>query len=559
MAKKLSIPEQYIVDVKKGVIPVCEYVKLAIQRHLDDLEHGPGRGLHFEHKAGMKAISFFSFLKHSKGEWAGQQFKLEPWQQAIIYIVFGWKRKDGTRRFRYTYIEVAKKNGKTAIAAGVALNMFVADGEEGAEVYTAATSRGQAKICFNAAKAMVQKSPDLKKRIEVYQHNMHILSTFSKMEPLSKDSEKQEGFNPSCSIVDEFHIHKNTELYDGIKSALGARSQPLVWVITTAGFKKTYPCFRMRESMIKLLRGIQKQDNTFTIIYTLDENDAWDNEKNWVKANPNLGVSVDLDYLREECQDAKNKGGTYEVNFKTKNLNMWVDAESVWIKDAVWMKGADEVDADQLEGRPCFLGLDISEKYDISALMAFFPPQKAGEKFKVLRYFWIPEEKVEEKKDHVDYYLWASQGYVEIIPGNVVDDDIIIDKIMEISHIYEVMHLGYDEWNSKKLIVDLGKAGFPVDEKASKVTQYLSVLGEPTKKLEELARTEKLAHGGDPILRWMISNVVLKHDSSGNYRIDKGKSNEKIDGVSALVNAICEWITPEEANLVNEIYKETGL
>jgi phage terminase large subunit-like protein len=283
---------------------------------------------------------------------------------------------------------------------------------------------------------------------------MHIVSTGSKFEPRSAEYESNEGINPHCAIIDEYHVHKKSDLFDLVKSALGARKSPMVWIITTAGFDKSLPCYELREQIINILMGIKVQENMTGFIFSLDKKDDWHDPATWIKANPNLGQSVSLKYMQNEFQDAVNKGGHRLVNFQTKNLNMWVDAEDVWIPD------------------------------DITSLCRVFPPQKEGEKYRVLWDFWIPEAKVQERQDYVDYRRWAELGHIHIVNGNTVDDDEIIDQVMQYSNYYDIKKLGYDEWNAKKFVVDLVKKGFPLD-KFIKVVQYTSILSEPTKRLYE--------------------------------------------------------------------------
>lgn len=554
---ELTTPEKYIDDVLNGNILVGQLVKLAVYRHVKDLENAKERGFYFSKKAAKHALGLFKFLKHSKGKWAGKIFDLEDWEQFIIWVIFGWHNKDKTRRFNYAYVEMAKKNGKTTFAAGIGLVLLVADGEAGAEVYTAANSRNQAKYCFNEAKNMVNSSPALNKIITVYQHNLHITSSASKMEPLSSDSLKQEGINPSGAIIDEYHAAKTSQIYDTIKSAMGARENPLIFIITTAGFRKDYPCFRLRKSCIDIVNGVKIQENMFVMIHTLDQDDDWNDPKVWKKANPNLGISPSMRFLKNEYKSAKNNGGEDEVNFKTKNLNMWVDAPKVWVKDEDWMRGNIEVDQQALIGRRCFIGLDLSEKYDICALVKIFPDDE-DDWVDVVAHFWIPELKVIQKREAVDYRLWQQQGYVNVVEGNVIDDDLIIEQLQNDAERYDIRSLGYDEWNSKKFIVDLGKRGFDED-KLNKVTQYMSVLSEPTKYLYEKILAGKVRHGGNPVLRWMMGNVVLRKDTSGNIRIAKDKTVEKVDGISALINAFCEWMDPGDELDLNEIYKDKGL
>lgn len=548
---------KHITGVLDDKIKAGKYIKLAYKRHMDDLKQADKKGWVFNKSAALYTIRFFSFLNHGKGEWAGKPFELAIWEMVIIWITFGWYNKDKTRRFNYVYIEVAKKNGKTTFMAGIGDYMFIADGESGAEVYSLATSYKQAALCFGEAQRMVRKSPSLAKMVEVYEHNMHIVNTGSKFEARAAEYESNEGINPHCAIIDEYHVHKKSDLFDLVKSAIGARKSPMVWIITTAGFDKSLPCYDLREQISNILMGIKVQDNMTGFIFSLDKKDDWHDPANWMKANPNLGVSVSLKYMQQEFIDAVNKGGHRLVNFQTKNLNMWVDAEDAWIPDDVWMENADPVNENMLIGRACFLGLDLSEKYDITALCRVFPPAVAGEKYQVLWDFWIPEAKVTERQDYVDYRLWAELGHIHIVNGNTVDDDEIIDQVMKYTEYHEILDLGYDEWNAKKFVVDLLKRGFPSD-KIKKVVQYLSVLSEPTKKLYGLSIDRQLAHGGNPVARWMIRNVVLKRDANQNMRIDKGKSREKVDGISALINAMaCEM--NNKGNMINDIYKTQGL
>ena len=384
----VKLAESYVQNVLSGERKAGKLEVLAVKRHISDLKTAPEKGIYFDKKAASKAFAFFSLLKHSKGEFAGHDFELSQWEAFIIYCLFGWMRTGGTRRFRYAYVEVARKNGKTTFAAAISLMMMIFDGEQGAEVYTAATKRDQAKICWTEAKNMVAKSPALKKYIESFQRTLVMESTLSKMEPLSRDSDKLDGLNPHFAVCDEMHAWKTDDLYNVLKSATGARLQPMIFTITTSGFDKTSPCFEMRKTYIDILNGIKSQENTFVIIYTLDENDDWKDSANWIKANPNLGVSISPVYLQEEFQSAINRGGTEEVNFKTKNLNMWVDAPTVWIQDEKVQKCNLGTRPEDLTGQTCYAGLDLASHVDINALACYFPklnPPAAK------LFYWIPE------------------------------------------------------------------------------------------------------------------------------------------------------------------------
>ncbi|WP_368155536.1 terminase large subunit, partial [Alistipes onderdonkii] len=391
-ADKKYPAELYADQVCSGAIPVCEYVRLAVERYYADLDRSLDKGWYFDKKAALRAIHFIEKLKHTKGEWAGQRFRLEPWQQFALWNIFGWKNADGTRRFRYAYIEIARKNGKTALSAGVGLYMLFADGESRPEVYSAATVKDQAKICFSDAVEIV-KATDLKNYLTPYRNSIVYELKGGTMKPLSSDYGTHDGLNPSCGIIDEFHAHKDSGMFDVIKSAFGARRQPLMFIITTAGFNKSGACYAYRENVIKVLRGINRDDSLFGIIYTLDDKSEWDDPKMWIKSNPNLGVSLSTDYLADQVKDAKNRPEAVR-NVMTKNVNLWVDAEWTWILDDAWMRCVGTTDPADMKGCACWGGLDLSNVSDITAYILLF---HENDRFQLLPFFWIPEAKMQEK------------------------------------------------------------------------------------------------------------------------------------------------------------------
>ena len=375
--------EKYIRNVLSGKTLVCEFTRLAVQRHVDDLRTGKKRGLYFDKKAGEKAIKFSKFIRHTKGEWAGRPLVLEPWQDFIDYVVFGWKNKDGTRRFNYAYIEVARKNGKSTMAAKNGLMLMDADNESAAEIYCFATKEEQAKhAIFQEAKNMVLKSPYLKARLQTYAKSIFSELTLSSFKPLGSDSDTQDGLNTHGGICDEYHAQKTDKMYNVIKSSMGSRKNPMMWTITTAGFNITSPCYTERDTCIKILKGILKQDNKFAIIYTLDEADDWENEKTWTKANPNYGISVYKKYLKNEFIDSKNNP-TRTNNFKTKHLNIWVRQSEDFINDKDWMKCAGKLTWDDCQGRECHAGLDIAKRVDLNALSLLFIDKKPFDLYKL--------------------------------------------------------------------------------------------------------------------------------------------------------------------------------
>lgn len=543
--------ELYAEQVRSGEILVCEYVRLAVERYYADLDRALDKGRYFDKKVALRAIHFIEKLKHTKGEWASQRFRLEPWQQFVLWNIFGWKNADGTRRFRYAYIEIARKNGKTALSAGIGLYMLFADGESRPEIYSAATVKDQAKICFSDAVEIV-KATDLKNYLTPYRNSIVYELKGGTMKPLSSDYGTHDGLNPSCGIIDEFHAHKDSGMFDVIKSAFGARWQPLMFIITTAGFDKSGVCYAYRENVIKVLRGVNEDDSLFGIIYTLEDKSEWDDPKMWIKANPNLGVSLSADYLADQVKDAKNRPEAVR-NVMTKNVNLWVDAERTWILDDAWQKCIGTTDMVDLKGCACWGGLDLSNVSDITAYVLLF---HENERFQLLPHFWIPEEKMLEKirKENINYDKWEAEGYVTVTPGNVIDYDFVKADILRIVADYDLRTSAYDRWNSSQTIIDLQNEGM----ECNPFGQGYGSMSAPTKEFEKLVLTEKIEHFGNPVLRWMLSSTVVKTDPAGNIKPDKEKSTQKIDGIVAAIMALGEWMTAQ-ANDESNPYENRGL
>ena len=548
---KLHPAEQYAQQVFNGEVLVCEYVTLAIKRYYNDLENALDKGWYFDRKAAQRAISFIEKLKHTKGKWAGQRFKLEPWQQFILWNIFGWMKADGTRRFRYVYVEIARKNGKTALSAGIGLYMLFADGEARPEVYSAATVKDQARICFSDAVEIVKKT-DLKNYLSPYRNSIVYEMKGGTMKPLSSDYGTHDGLNPSCGIIDEFHAHKDSGMFDVIKSAFGARRQPLMFIITTAGFNKNGACYAYRSNVIKVLQGINEDDSLFGIIYTLDCKEEWDNPKMWVKSNPNLGVSVFPEYLSDQVNDAKNRPEAVR-NVMTKNVNLLVDAEKTWILDDMWQKCIGSTERESLRGCQCWGGLDLSNVSDITAFVLLF---HENERFQLLPFFWIPEEKMLEKirKENINYDKWVQQGYVKVTAGNVLDYDFVKADILQIVEEFDLQSTAYDRWNASQTIIDLQNEGM----ECSPFGQGYGSMGAPTKEFEKMVLTEKIEHFGNPVLRWMMSSTAVKTDPAGNIKPDKEKSVQKIDGIVASIMALGEWMTAQSEE-DNNPYNQRGM
>lgn len=521
---------------------VCRYVRLAAERHLRDLINGPKRGLRWSPESAAYGCDAFRYYRHSKGEWGGQGFKLEPWQMFVIGSVWGWRREDGTRRFRVVWEELPRKNGKSTKLAGVGINMLVIDGEPGAEVYAAATKKDQARIIFDEAKRMVRSSPELSELVQSYKLNLSVDETGSKFEPLSSDEKTLDGLNPHCLLVDEVHKHKSRALLDVLDTAMGSRRQPLLWMITTAGDDDPESVYAQENDYaIKVLEGVVQDDNLFAFIATLDEGDRWDDPKVWQKANPNLGVSVKLDDLKRQAAKAKNSP-TAQVAFKRLRLNVRTAAANKFISMPVWGKNTGgPFDPDDLRGRTCYGAFDLSSKVDLSCWLKLFPPAEPGERWRIVPRFWMPADTVEEKsdRDKVQYQRWIHEGHVEVTPGNVIDHAEIEAAILEERRHYRYLAIAYDPWNATQMAVALQNKGLPVFEFIQGIRSYTA----PTKELEAWLLAAKLDHGDNPVLTWMASNLKVQPDKNQNLMPSKAKSIGRIDGMTSLIMAIGMHLT----------------
>jgi phage terminase large subunit-like protein len=542
---------RYAAGVLNGEIVACNWVRLAVTRHLTDLLDGEARGLHFEADAAQHVIDFFGFLKHSKGEWAGTTVTLEPWQQFYLWVLFGWQREDGTRRFRTAYQEVARKNGKTTIAAGVGLYLFDADEEPGAEIYTAATKRDQARIAHSEATRMVKASPFLRKRIGTFKDNLHIKGTASKFEPLGRDSDSMDGLNVHGAIIDEVHAHKSRDVWDLLDTATGSRRQPLMFGITTAGFDRQSLCYELHTYTEQVLNGVIVDDSFFGVIYTLDEEDDWEDEAVWVKANPNLGVSKKRDDMQRKAQRAKEMPSALN-NFIRLELNVWTQSVTKWMKADKWASCAGYVDADGLSGRICYAGLDLSTTTDITAFVLVFPPQSEDDAYQVLCRFWVPEESMRQRtrRDRVPYEAWVRQGLVTATPGEVLDYAYVLDQIDQDAQRYDLAEIAFDRWGASQVSQGLEQNGLTMVQ----FGQGFASMSPAMKELERLVIAGQLAHGGNPVLTWMADNLVARVDPAGNIKPDKERSTEKIDGMVALIMGLDRAVRHAPS-----VYEESGV
>lgn len=537
----------YCRQAAAGELVVSKWVRLAALRHIDDLREGHKRGLWFDPEAGQVVLDFFSFCKHSKGEWAGQPVSLEPWQQFIFYVFFGWKNPDGLRRFRTAHVEVARKNGKSTLCAGLALYLLVADGELGAEVYAAATKKDQARIVFDEAAKMRKASPEIAKYVAAFRDNLSMAATNSKFQPLGSDEDTLDGLNMSGGIVDELHAHKTRAVWDVLQTARGARRQPVTFAITTAGFNKYTVCWEQHDYGEKILEGIQLDDTLFVYIACIDEGDDWTDERNWPKANPNLNVSVKLENLREEANIAKNSPRALN-SFLRLRLNRWTEGETRWLKPDAWkacvgasLKGTDAwalrtKTLEELAGRRMFAGLDLSSKIDLSCYMRVFPPTEDDPRWILIPNFYMPADNVARRveEDRVQYDLWIREKFIEETPGTVIDYKFIERDILEDASQFEIIEIAFDPWNATSTSTNLQGEGLTLVE----FRQGFGSMSGPAKDFEAFVLKGTIAHLANPVLRWQASNVVVEMDAAGNIKPSKKKSSEKIDGIVAAVMGI---------------------
>ncbi len=537
-----KIVDKYIKDVQSGKVIACEFVKLAIKRHLSDLKR---KDIHFDEEAANHFLEFTAYCKYTKGQLAKEKRNIEltPQQVFRYWCLFGWKRASGKRRFRRVYFEVARKNGKSEEAAIVSLYLTIFDKEEGAEVYCCATTMSQARLVHDAAMVMARKlkadSPEIDALVRLTGGgrtggNISVLETNSKCEPLPANDDKLDGLNPHGGIIDEYHSHKTSDLLEVIQTGMGAREQPMLFIITTAGFEKQFPCYsEERKLAIEVLKGVKVDDSLFTVIYTLDEGDDWKDPKVWIKSNPNIGITPTYEYMQEQCDQAINKGVSKEVQFKTKNLNIWTDSSMAFISDDKWMLCSDELP--DLTGRDCYGGLDLAAVSDMNAFVLVFPPKEEGEKTWVMPFFWIPQNTIERKDEIANYKQWQRDGFVRAAGEDMVDQGIIIRDILEIVSNYNLKSFAFDRYLAFHGVVqELTDAGLESFE----FGQGFKSMSQPTKEFEGLVLGKKLGHGGNPVLRWHIGNIEISVDPADQIKMDKKKSREKIDGAVATVMAL---------------------
>ncbi|MCD8013315.1 MAG: terminase large subunit [Lachnospiraceae bacterium] len=505
---------------------------------------------HYEKKKGDKAVNFIEQLCHTKSKWAGKRFWLLPWQEQIVRDVFGIVKADGTRQFRTAFVEIPKKNGKSELAAAIALYLLYADGEASPEVYGAASDRQQASIVFDVAKRMVEQNKTLLKRSKIMTAQKRLVNypLAGYYQVLSAEVNTKHGLNVSGLVFDELHSLPTRALYDVLtKGASDARQNPLSFIITTAGTDRNSIGFEVHTKAKDILEGRRVDPTFYPVIYGIGDDDDWSDESNWYKANPSLDITIPVDRMRDAFRDAKANPAEENL-FRQLRLDQWVASTVRWIPEHIYDQGSEPIDLKSLEGRDCYGGLDLSSSEDITAFVLVFPPRTPDEKYIILPFMWVPEDTIPQRvrRASVPYDVWVKQGYMLATEGNVIDYGFIEHFIDEMGKKYHIKEIAFDRWGAVEMVQHLEGEEFAVIP----FGQGFKDMSPATKAFYELLMKGEIIHGGHPVLRWMAGNVVVETDPAGNIKPTKRKSPEKIDGIVAAIMALDRCIRHEEQGSV---------
>ena len=513
---------------------------------------------HYDKEKADRAVMFIESLRHTKGSYYNKPFKLLDWQERLVRNLFGVVKEDGNRQFKQCITFCAKKNGKTELAAAIALYLLCADHEQRAEIYGAAADRQMAGLVYSVAADMIRLSPALRKRCKILDSRKRIIytPTNSFYQVLSSDADRAHGVSAHGVIVDEVHVQKNPDLVNVLTKGSGdARQQPLQFIISTAGDNIHGIGYELFQKAQDIIAGRKTDPTIYPVIYAADPSDPYDAPATWRKANPSMGVTFSEASSREAGESAKQNPS--ELNaFLQLRLNIWTKQAIRWMPMDRWDACNAPVDLEKLRGRPCYAGLDLSSTQDLTALVLVFPPLEQDEPYTILPFAWVPEETIDvrSRKDHVNYDLWRKQGFILATPGNVIDYQAIEMKIMELREIYDIREIAYDRWNSQMLIQHLSDEGMTVIP----FGQGMASMSPPTKELMRLTLEGKIAHGGHPVLRWCMDNAVVQTDAAGNIKLSKAKATEKIDLAVALVMALDRAIRNENSK-TESVYEHRGI
>ena len=535
---------------------IGKHETLARERILNAHKDWPDKGYVFDLEAGQRVITFIEeYCKHFKGEWATKPMILENWQKVIILEAFGWMRPDGFRLHRTLWLELARKNGKSQLAAALGVYLLIADGEPGSEVYSSATKRDQAKIVFDCATQIVKQSRHLSNYIKTQRANLSVLRTASKFEPLSSEGDTLDGLNPHGNIVDELHSHKDRRVWDTLITAQGARRQPMNILITTAGiYDPEQIGFQLHDHAIAILENKVEDDSWCVWISSSDEDDDPYEISTWQKANPNLGISIYPNFLEQRAGEALSQPSSMNA-FKRLHLNQWTQVVERWLDMSDWLKCDQDVDLATLNMEECYMGLDLSSKLDLTALAMVFPP-KTDSLWRLYVRCYIPEESMieRERSERIPYSSWVDSGWITPTPGDVIDYTFIEKDILDFSQEFNVQELAYDPWSATQTAIRVrDDIGIPVVP----MRQGFMSLSEPTKEFERLVVSKQLAHGNNECLTYQANNVAVRHDPAGNIKPDKARNQKhKIDGIVASIMALGRATLAESKD---SIYETEGI
>lgn len=531
---------RYATDVVEGRVTACLFVRQACRRFLSDLERPD---LEFRVDKVKRAVDFIGMLRHFKGKSNGRPFLLEPFQSFIVANLVGWYWKDtgdereGTRRFTSAYIEMARKGGKTALIAALAMYYFIADGEAGAEIDIAANNLEQAKICFDFIQKYSRQIDPKGSNLNVLRSSVEMPATSSKVHVFSSDDKGKDGFNASMGIIDEFHSAPNTKMRDVIKSSMVMRENPMLLTITSAGFDRSLPCYKLRTTCADILAGLKHDDSMFAMIFSLDEGDDWRDEKVWVKANPNIGKTVTMKALREQVTSAINNP-TEEVSVRTKNLGEWLTTNDIWIPEHYITESSADIDFSDFRDCDTYVGADLAAVSDITALS--FLMLNGDDKFYFKNLYFLPEAMLDESPNRDRYRIWKRTGALITTPGNVTDYQWLTNEVNRHYDSLFIQRIYYDPWNSTSWVTQCTEMGLPMEP----FTQNIGNFNRPTKEFERLCRSGRVVIDNNEITRWMFANVALKVDHNGNAKPNKGAGKDKkIDGVIAMLQALGGYLS----------------
>jgi phage terminase large subunit-like protein len=554
-----AIGLQYARDVLADVIPACKYVKLACQRQLDDLakyESGDWPWIFDEVKA-SRVCRFIENLPHVKGRWKTRNIFLEPWQCFIITTIFGWVDENGFRRFRKVYQEMPRKQSKTTTAAAIALYMLCADGEPGADVFSAAVTRDQAKISWETASRMVKREPDMREfyGVEPMAHSISVQAEGSSFKPLSRDADSLEGLNPHCAVIDELHAHKNREVFDVLDQATGSRRQPLLFMITTAGDNKAGVCYEQHEYVVNILEGRHVDERYWGIVFTIDPGDDWTTEAAARKANPNYGVSVMPDDIQTICTQAQRSAGAQNT-FLTKRLNVWVSVGSAYFNMLAWQQRCKgEKTLADFEGKRCIVAVDLASKDDIAVKLKLF--NEDGKRYVFAKYY-LPDSLLDRgSSPNYDFYSGWAKAFPDrfaLTSGDTIDFEFIERDLAKDREDFDVREVAFDPFNATEFSTRMLAEGAPMKEVGANVRNF----SEPMKLIASLILAGNIKHDGDPILEWMMGNVYAKVDAKDNVFPRKSRYENKIDGAVAMIMAINREIAGG-ASAFRSIYEDRGI